>query len=144
MFNAVRALALEYDARRKRLNTRIKIDADNKNIQAKLYDEAAAHINHLIDCADRLHDYREIFVHRTNSILKSKDITVDNLKSKTFLESLPSNLGYDLAQLATQLASLRKYAVALMRCIIKNEKRKSRTQIVWPKEFPLPKSYRRI
>jgi len=114
MFNAVRALAIEYDARRRRLNTRITIDADNENIKAKLYDAAAAHISHLIDCADRLPDYKKIFVHRTNSIQKSKYITVDDSKIKTLHEwRLPSNVGYDLAQLATQLVNLRKYAAAL-------------------------------
>jgi hypothetical protein len=141
MFNALRALAIEYDARRRRLNTRITIDADSKNIKARVYDEAAAHIIHLIDCANRLHDYKEIYLHRTNSIQKSKYIAVNDSKTKTFHElRLPLNLGYDPAQLATQLVNLRRYAAALMRCIIKNENRRSRTQIIWPEEFPLPKA----
>ena len=139
LFKAARALANDYDERRKRLNTRLTIDADIRKVKVRLYEEVASPINHLIDCADRLREFKEIYVRGTHSVKRGKYPRESNASGtgphKRYI--LP-NVGIHISQLTVQIAALGKYADVIKRCVKKNENKKARTQVLWPKEFPLP------
>jgi hypothetical protein len=139
VFNAVRNLAHEYDAHRKRLNTRLLIEAESRNAKVKLYEEAAAHIIYLIDCADRLLEYRNIYVHGMHSSGTIGDITIRGFNTRIPLPA-SSQLNWldDLECVAAEIAALTRYAAALNACVQKNEKRNSHVRVVWPKRPPSP------
>ena len=145
LFNAVRTLANEYDASRKRLNTRLMIEADNRNIKAKLYEEAAGHVHHLIDCAYRLLEYRNSYVQRVCSPLKNESINTRHHHPTSSLGVRPElNLPDDLSCITTQIVALTKYAVTLKVCIQKNDSKKTRVRLVWPPIRPqLPERLRK-
>jgi hypothetical protein len=144
LFNAVRTLANEYDANRKRLNTRLMIEADNRNIKVRLYEEAATHVHHLIDCAARLREYRNMYVKEVRSPQKYEGIkTCRDHPISSQKVSPQLNLPDDLNRTTTEILALTKYAITLISCIQKNDSRKARVRLEWPMKPPLPEGLRK-
>jgi hypothetical protein len=144
LFSAVRTLASEYDASRKRLNTRFMIEADNGNIKVRLYEEAAAHVHHLIDCADGLREYRNMYVQGVCSPRKSEGIKTHGYHPIRPLDVwIQLDIPEDLNRITTEILDLTKYAITLITCIQKNDAKKTHVRLLWPIRPPLPEILRR-
>ena len=138
IFEAVRALANEYDANRKRLNTRLAMEADTHNTKVRFYEEVSSHVNHVIDCAGYLREYKEFYLREVRGTSKLVRAPIVNFK----VPDCPANYSQlttppELERVATQLKNLAKYTAAIIACIAKNENKRARARLVWPKKLSL-------
>jgi hypothetical protein len=128
LFNLISSLSIQYDACRKRLNTRLAIESDTNKIPTKLYDQVSPHISYLVDSGMQLKRHRDFYVEGVRSAKAANLAKVGSSPALCVQLISPT----ELKSITAEIIEITNYAAAVCDCIRKNDRKKSGARPRWP------------
>jgi hypothetical protein len=140
LMNAVRIMASERDITTSRINVGLSEAAQKEGIRVKLIEPISPHVHHLLDCIDRLREFRNFYVHGiTTPRGKAKPFSVHGITARVRLAMYHQVITKDdLTNLIKQTDEIFRYAEGVYKAILANASAKLNERPTWPKKPPLP------
>jgi len=144
MFNTVRMLVHERDQSHNRINEALRVEMKKRDALIRLYDLAGAHVNNLIDCADRLRIYRNVYVHGIQSAHKGGFFIGSITARPKFAFHMHKLPVAEVTKITRQVRALSKYAAEILKAVESNQsENRLSSPPKWPQIHPLPERLER-